>query len=285
MSLTAELSNECLIKWKKGKLLEQGEFGTIHIAINYGNGQLMTVNKISVTRTDQEAITQLHNDIEALEKLKFKCNIAQYIGIEDNSEIGHMNIFIEFVPGGSIASLLTEFGPLSHELVSNYTRQVIEGLMYLHREGVVHRDIKGANVIVKACGSLILSGFGASQLSKLKKVPCKNLWMPPEVIVKGITAPVTWRQDIWSLGCLVIEMLTAKAPFKWLSGTDEDILMNIANTEIRSRMPPIGLTPETRSFLRVCLQKNPSRRPEAKELFYHDFINMIYVSGEEDNSD
>ena len=265
------------LNWKKGKLLGQGGFGTVYLGLAEDRGQLIAVKNVSTVGADKEAIAQLRNEVELMEKLQHK-SIVQYIGMEENIEVGYVNIFMEYVPGGPISSVLTEFGPFTHEVASSFARQVIEGLIYLHGKGVVHRDIKGANILLHSDADLRLADFGAAvQLAKVRGMRLRGgtaFWMPPEVIVEEITAPVTWRQDIWSLGCLVIEMLTAKAPFKWLSGTDEDILMNIANTEIDVPMPPIDLLPAAQSFLRLCLQKNPDKRPEAKELLGHDFIKM-----------
>jgi serine/threonine protein kinase len=79
--------------------------------------------------------------------------------IEDN----YLNIFLEFVPGGSISSLLAKFGPFNEAVIRAYTRQILLGLEYLHRHHIIHRDIKGANILVSQEGVVKLADFGASK--------------------------------------------------------------------------------------------------------------------------
>lgn len=115
-------------------------------------------------------------------------NIVQYLGtMEEGSEL---NIFLEYVPGGSIAFILSKFGSFSEPLVKRYTRQILLGLEYLHSHHIIHRDIKGANILVDNAGVVKLADFGASKkmealmtttggYNSLKGTP---YWMAPEVI-------------------------------------------------------------------------------------------------------
>lgn len=116
----------------------------------------------------------------------------------------------------SIHSRLQEFGPFTLDVVRKYTRQILEGLAYLHENSIVHRDIKGANVLANAEGNIKLADFGASKrlkslrtMTALKSVHGTPYWMAPEVINgKGYGR----SSDLWSLGCTVIEMLTGRPP-------------------------------------------------------------------------
>lgn len=74
----------------------------------------------------------------------------QYLGTERTEDA--INIFLEYVPGGSIASVLAKFGPLQESVIRSYTRQILRGLEYLHQRGIMHRDIKGANILVDKKG-------------------------------------------------------------------------------------------------------------------------------------
>jgi serine/threonine protein kinase len=102
-----------------------------------------------------------------------------------------LNILLEFVPGGSISSLLEKFGPFPESVVRTYTRQLLLGLEYLHNHAIMHRDIKGANILVDNKGCIKLADFGASkQVAELatmtgaKSMKGTPYWMAPEVILQ-----------------------------------------------------------------------------------------------------
>ena len=99
-------------------------------------------------------------------------NIVQYKGT--SFEENHLNIFLEYVPGGSISSLLAKFGGFSESVIKVYTRQILSGLEYLHRHHIIHRDIKGANILVDNNGIIKLADFGASKKLQGKNFKLKN---------------------------------------------------------------------------------------------------------------
>jgi len=75
----------------------------------------------------------------------------------------HLNIFLEYVPGGSVTSLLRNYGAFEEPLVKNFVRQILKGLAYLHEKDIIHRDIKGANILVDNKGGIKISDFGISK--------------------------------------------------------------------------------------------------------------------------
>ena len=146
-------------------------------------------------------------------------NIVRYLGTERTAE--HLDIFLEFVPGGSLACLLAKFGAFHEGVIRMYTRQLLLGLHYLHQHRHMHRDIKGANILLDHHGTVKLADFGASKKieslvtlhgeasAHYKSVKGTPFWMAPEVIrQEGHGRPA----DIWSIGCTVIEMATARPP-------------------------------------------------------------------------
>ena len=145
-----------------------------------------------------------------------------------DSKAQTLAIFLEYVPGGSLRSLLDRFGTLEEAVVRLYSRQILLGLEYLHANGIAHRDVKAANVLVSNDGSVKLADFGASKRTR-DAMPAANanatgghakgtpLWMAPEVI-RAAPRSQGWRKaDVWSVGCTVIEMSTGKPPWSQYS--------------------------------------------------------------------
>ncbi|GFH14465.1 protein kinase domain-containing protein, partial [Haematococcus lacustris] len=174
--------------------------------------------------------------------------------------------------GGSIASLLSRFGPLSEPVIRLFTRQLLSGLAYLHAQRTMHRDVKGANLLVEKTGCIKLADFGmaktiAEAVSFTKSFKGSAFWMAPEVIRQqghGVAA------DIWSLGCTVLEMATGKPPWAQCA-TQVQAIFKIASS---SELPavPAALSPQASEFILLCLQRDPAARPSAEALLRHPFV-------------
>jgi len=259
------------ICWKKGELLGVGAFGKVFLGLNLDSGELMAVKVIPITSGGDEHTQELVREI-SLMKVLFNEHIVRYIGTERDE--AHLYIFLEYVPGGSIASVVHKFGKFQEALVRAYTRQILVGLAYLHEHQIMHRDIKGANILISNDGVVKLADFGASKkiTEMMTQNDCMSLkgtpyWMAPEVIMQtghGRSA------DIWSVGCTVIEMITGKPPFSEFP-TQVSVLFHIANTQDPPTIPE-GVTEECREFLLLCFQRNPKERPTAATLLQHKFV-------------
>lgn len=138
-------------------------------------------------------------------------NIVKYRGFVKSAE--SLNIILEYCENGSLHSISKNFGKFPENLVGLYMSQVLHGLLYLHEQGVIHRDIKGANILTTKQGLVKLADFGvATRTTTLHEssVVGTPYWMAPEVIeLSGATT----ASDIWSLGCTVIELLDGKPPY------------------------------------------------------------------------
>ncbi|KAF8924396.1 ATP binding [Dissophora ornata] len=215
--------------WIRGKFIGVGSFARVSLGWHRQLGTFMAVKQVEMPvnnsyKEDKQKflVEALEREIDLLKELHHE-RIVQYIG--SDIEKGHINIFLEYVPGGSIATLLANYGPFSEILVRSFVKQILEGLDYLHECDIIHRDIKGANILVDNKGCIKISDFGISKKVEdhLKSINVKSsrpslqgstFWMAPEVVKQIET---TYKADIWSLGCLVVEMFTGTHPFPQFS--------------------------------------------------------------------
>ena len=231
-------NSEGLIGWKKGLLIGEGSFGMVYRALDEVNGLMFAAKKIQLPLDASKSdIKSLRMEIKLMKNLNHP-NIVRYLGSDQVSLNGETSlwIYMEYVPGGSIHSLIKQFGSFSDSLIERYTYQIVLGVEYLHSKSIVHRDLKGANVLVSDKGVVKLSDFGCSrQLQTVKTVSLGESlmslkgslhWMAPEAIRQSSTHV---SMDIWSLGCVIIEMKTGKPPWPIMSN-DLASIFKIANS-------------------------------------------------------
>ncbi|EHA8590798.1 Mitogen-activated protein kinase kinase kinase 1 [Cocos nucifera] len=168
--------------WMRGVLLGSGSFGMVYEGIS-DEGAFFAVKEVSLLDQGinaQQCILQLEQEIALLSQFEHE-NIVQYYGTD--KEDSKLFIFLELVTQGSLASLYQKYR-LRHSQVSAFTRQILNGLKYLHDRNVVHRDIKCANILVHVNGSVKLADFGlAKEITKFNMLKsCKGsvYWMAPE---------------------------------------------------------------------------------------------------------
>ncbi|XP_057763042.1 mitogen-activated protein kinase kinase kinase YODA-like [Arachis stenosperma] len=258
-------------RWKKGKLIGRGTFGHVYVGFNKESGEMCAMKEVTLFSDDaksKESAKQLMQEINLLSRLRHP-NIVQYYGSETVGD--KLYIYLEYVSGGSIYKLLQEYGQFGELAIRSYTQQILSGLAYLHATNTVHRDIKGANILVDPNGRVKLADFGMAKHITGQSCPLSfkgsPYWMAPEVIKnsKGYNLAV----DIWSLGCTVLEMATTKPPWSQYEGVAA--MFKIGNSKELPTIPD-NLSSEGKDFVIKCLQRNPHNRPSARELLGHPFV-------------
>ncbi|KAJ3332329.1 hypothetical protein HDU76_000609, partial [Blyttiomyces sp. JEL0837] len=260
-SFTPDGETPTHIVWKKGQLIGKGSFGRVYFGVNLTTKELMAVKQV-------EMIPVRKGSAADTGKMRQKM-----VDARDNT----ISVFLQYVDGGSIASMLSKYGPFDEELVRSFSCQILSGLAYLHERCIIHRDIKGANILVNKDGVAKISDFGISKKNEYKMAYRYNsrmslqgsvYWMAPEVIKsKGYSAKV----DIWSLGCVTLEMLTGNHPWRQL---DEMQTMWRLGKENAPPVPEVGLSEGAREFLGQCFVIEPDERPTAVELLEIPFANV-----------
>ena len=308
LTVLSSSATNVTLRWQQGQFIGGGTFGSVYAAINLDSNYLMAVKEIRLQ--DPQLIPkiaqQIRDEMGVLEVLDHP-NIVSYHGIEVHRDKVYM--FMEYCAGGSLAGLL-EHGRVEDEtVIMVYALQLLEGLAYLHQAGIVHRDIKPENILLDHNGIIKYVDFGAAKIIarqgksaapmnalsggyKEALVPKdaqfthqrKNqqtmtgtpMYMSPEVI-RGDTSNVVNLQgavDIWSLGCVILEMATGRRP--WSSMDNEwAIMYNIAQGNqptlpSRDQLGPAGI-----DFLRRCFECDQLKRPTAAELLQHEWIVSI----------
>ena len=251
--------------YQLGDCLGKGAFGSVYRALNWGTGETVAVKQIRLADLPKSELRVIMLEIDLLKNLDHP-NIVKYQGFVKTPET--LNIILEYCENGSLHSIAKNFGRFPENLVALYMSQVLHGLLYLHEQGVIHRDIKGANILTTKQGLVKLADFGvASKTTGLHEssVVGTPYWMAPEVIeLSGATT----ASDIWSLGCTVIELLDGKPPYHKLQPMPA--LFRIVNDD----HPPLpqGASPTVLDFLGQCFQKDPNLRVSARKLLKHPWI-------------
>lgn len=274
------------IHWKQGSLLGEGAYGKVYECLNIETGEILAVKHVELSgdrQTVVREITSLKKEIMLLRGLKHK-NIVKYITTQVNDDLKSVDILMEYMPGGSVRQLINKFSKLHEKTVQKYTFQVLCGLEYLHSQGIIHRDIKCANLLVDNEGTVKLSDFGASTHPKdtleinrsLKGSP---YWIAPEVAAR---TGHSFAADIWSVGCVVIEMLSGNPPWSNLSKDAKEVLKIVANTKVPPKYP-VGISQSCKEFLDKCLKIDWKFREPIKGLLSERFITqeIVYLSDDE----
>jgi mitogen-activated protein kinase kinase kinase len=274
--------------WLKGARIGAGSFGTVYLGMSPWTGELMAVKQVALNNTNSELkkamVEALQHEMLLLKNLNHE-NIVRYLGSSISEEF--LNIFLEYVPGGSVQSMLSSYGPFEEPLIRNFIRQVLIGLSYLHGEDLIHRDIKGANILIDIKGTVKISDFGISKkisskpeeeetgpdkkVSRRASLQGSVYWMAPEVVKQ---TAYTKKADIWSVGCLIVEMFTGKHPFPNFS--QMQAIFRIG-THLSPDIPE-WCTEEAKDFLRKTFELEYEDRPDAVDLLSEPFMNPLIMS-------
>ncbi|ODA80767.1 hypothetical protein RJ55_03726 [Drechmeria coniospora] len=265
---SSAVQDPSLKDYRLGECLGKGAFGSVYKAFNWSTGEAVAVKQIKLADLPKSELRMIESEIDLLKNL-FHDNIVKYIGFVKSTDC--LNIILEYCENGSLHSIIKAYGKFPENLVGVYMTQVLQGLQYLHDQGVIHRDIKGANILTTKDGTVKLADFGvststlASGQDKEAQVVGTPYWMAPEIIqLSGASS----ASDIWSVGCTVIELLQGKPPYHNLAAMPA--LFAIVNDD----HPPLpeGISAAARDFLMQCFQKDPNLRVSARKLLRHAWI-------------
>ncbi|KAA8526522.1 hypothetical protein F0562_008275 [Nyssa sinensis] len=260
--------------WTRGHTIGRGSFATVSVATSRWSDDIFAVKSTELSQSEF-----LQREQKILSSLSCS-HIVTYKGYDITRENNKLmyNLLMEYVPGGTLTDAVhRRGGRLDESVIGYYTRQIVEGLDYLHSSGIVHCDIKGRNILIGESGAKIadlgsakwLNPVAGGGVRKVAAAPISGtpMFMSPEVArgeEQGFPA------DIWAVGCTVIEMTTGGSP--WPNATDPvSVLYRIAFSGELPEFPDF-LSDQAKDFLSKCLMRDPKQRWTAEELLKHPFL-------------
>ncbi|XP_066436002.1 mitogen-activated protein kinase kinase kinase kinase 1 isoform X2 [Eleutherodactylus coqui] len=252
--------------------LGSGSYGEVYKAKNKLSGELAAV-KI-VKEESEEDFSVIHQEVIMLKSCSHK-NIVTYYG--SYMRANKLWICMEFCGAGSLQDIYQVTGALSELQVAYVCRETLQGMSYLHNQGKIHRDIKGANILLNDNGDVKLADFGISAqltatFARRNSFIGTPYWMAPEVAAVELKGGYTELCDIWSLGITAIELIELQPPMFHVHPLRVLFLMSKSGYQPPKLKDKSKWSAVFNNFIKVALTKNPKKRPSASKLLTHQFV-------------
>ncbi|KAI1894658.1 hypothetical protein AGOR_G00118030 [Albula goreensis] len=251
-----------------------GTYGDVYKARNVSTGELAAIKVIKLEPGEDFAVVQ--QEIIMMKDCKHS-NIVAYFGSYLRRD--KLWISMEYCGGGSLQDIYHVTGPLLESQIAYMSRETLQGLFYLHNKGKMHRDIKGANILLTDNGYVKLADFGVSAqitatLAKRKSFIGTPYWMAPEVAAVERKGGYNQLCDIWAVGITAIELAELQPPMFDLHPMRALFLMTKSNFQPPKLKDRVKWTNNFHNFVKMALTKNPKKRPTAEKLLQHPFISQ-----------
>ncbi|XP_064032441.1 serine/threonine-protein kinase PAK 3-like [Pogoniulus pusillus] len=252
-------------KYAEAEKLGQGSYGAVYRAVEMATEREVAIKHIRVAPEDEEYVV---NEILVMRDHKSP-NIVSYL---DSYLVGaELWLVLEYLAGGSLGDMV-KVTQMNEGQTAVACRECLQGLDCLHSNNIIHRDIKGCNILLGMDGSVKLADFGVCALltpeqSKRTSYAGTPHWMAPEILKEE---PYGAKVDIWSLGITAVEMAEGEPPFA--SESDNRVCDLLAAGETPKLQNPEELSAALLSFLQYCLEVDVDRRWSARDLLQHPFV-------------
>ncbi|KAM8852243.1 mitogen-activated protein kinase kinase kinase kinase 3-like isoform 5-T5 [Synchiropus picturatus] len=251
-----------------------GTYGDVYKARNVNTGELAAIKVIKLEPGEDFAVVQ--QEIIMMKDCKHS-NIVAYFGSYLRRD--KLWISMEYCGGGSLQDIYHVTGPLAESQIAYMSRETLQGLYYLHNKGKMHRDIKGANILLTDNGYVKLADFGVSAqitatLAKRKSFIGTPYWMAPEVAAVERKGGYNQLCDIWAVGITAIELAELQPPMFDLHPMRALFLMTKSNFQPPKLKDKLKWTNNFHHFVKLALTKNPKKRPTAEKLLQHPFVSQ-----------
>ncbi|ETS60781.1 hypothetical protein PaG_04691 [Moesziomyces aphidis] len=252
--------------YRRLELVGRGAYGAVYRGVHVESGAAVALKVVNLDTPDDD-VSDIQREVTLLSQLReaTQRNVVRYWGCWLKGP--ELWIVMDFADGGSVRTLM-KAGPIAERYCAIIVRETLVALNYLHKCGIIHRDIKAANILLTSTGKILLCDFGvaaslaSSSHSKRSTFVGTPYWMAPEVITEGKT--YDQKADVWSLGITIYEMATGNPP---LADVEQMRVIMLIPKSKPPRLPEGGdFSPAMRDFVAACLNEEPKERATSEEL-------------------
>nr|XP_040035665.1 mitogen-activated protein kinase kinase kinase kinase 2 isoform X5 [Gasterosteus aculeatus aculeatus] len=252
-----------------------GTYGDVFKARNIETSELAAIKIVKLDPGDD--ITSIQQEITMMKECKHK-NIVAYFGSYHRNT--RLWICMEYCGGGSLQDIYHVTGPLKEKQIAYVCRETLQGLYHLHETGKMHRDIKGANILLTERGDVKLADFGvaaeiSASVAKRKSFIGTPYWMAPEVAAVEKKGGYNHLCDIWAVGITAIELAELQPPMFDLHPMRALMLMSKSSFQPPRLKDKSKWSAGFQSFVKMSLIKSPRKRPSAETLLQHPFVTQL----------
>ncbi|KAJ1587268.1 hypothetical protein NDA12_002121 [Ustilago hordei] len=253
--------------YRRLELVGRGAYGAVYRGVHVETGSAVALKVVNLDTPDDD-VSDIQREVALLSQLREAAqkNVVRYWGCWLKGP--ELWIVMDFAEGGSVRTLM-KAGPIAERYCAVIVRETLVALNYLHKSGIIHRDIKAANILLTSTGKILLCDFGVAASLASNSVHSKRstfvgtpYWMAPEVITEGKT--YDQKADVWSLGITIYEMATGNPP---LADVEQMRVIMLIPKSKPPRLPLEGdFSPAMRDFVAACLNEEPKERATSEEL-------------------
>ena len=253
--------------YRRLELVGRGAYGAVYRGVHVETGAAVALKVVNLDTPDDD-VSDIQREVAVLSQLREAAqkNVVRYWGCWLKGP--ELWIVMDFADGGSVRTLM-KAGPIAERYCAVIVRETLVALNYLHKSGIIHRDIKAANILLTSTGKILLCDFGVAAPLASNSVHSKRstfvgtpYWMAPEVITEGKT--YDQKADIWSLGITIYEMATGNPP---LADVEQMRVIMLIPKSRPPRLPAEGdFSLAMRDFVAACLNEEPKERATSEEL-------------------
>lgn len=252
-----------------------GTYGDVFKARNIRSSEMAAIKIVKLDPGDD--ITSIQQEITMMKECKHKNIVAYYGTYHRNTKLW---ICMEYCGGGSLQDIYQVTGPLKEKQIAYICRETLQGLNHLHETGKIHRDIKGANILLTDRGDVKLADFGvaaeiSASVAKRKSFIGTPYWMAPEVAAVEKKGGYNHLCDIWAVGITAIELAELQPPMFDLHPMRALMLMSKSSFQPPKLKDKSKWSAGFHSFVKMCLIKSPRKRPTTETLLQHPFVTQL----------
>ena len=268
------------LKFTRGHLIGRGAHGKVFKAFREDTGTVVALKVIPLKGKHRDRLSlkeaqSIVREVNLMRELPEHRNLIKYYGCQLNRNTRDITIAMEYAEGGSLSQMCRKLpsGGLSKVTLQSYATQILSALKHLHNHQIVHRDLKGDNVLISKTGVLKVADFGTAKKlvtgSETATITGTPLWMAPEAF-HGVKW--TYNSDVWSFGCTIVEMLNGGRPPWRQAATLYQAMQQITETSGLPPNLPTELDPLLADFLLKCFERDSEKRATVEQLLEHAFL-------------